>query len=351
MTILNDEPAIISMANELYLDASKPADAIIAYCQKKVGRYLRRAAKLSNIEALQRIVCKRLNLTVHEIRSDEDITRLAAEYKAAGEYVVAGLVATQMKPNTFGMLTNLEARTKTGRTRFVTFIDCRGDKAARRVWTIWHEIAHCLTAKDQMALPLRRTTTVETIEKDPVERLTDTIAADLAFYPSLFHPVLEEEYRRAGRLSFRVVEEVRRRFNPDASFDSTLRACVNKAPSPLILLEAAPALKKDEQRLVDAGMAAPNDFSPNLRVLRSFPNELGRMHLPHVPKQWRVPQESVIALIHADDVPAILDGSLAEENMSLWSTSTGSRLRDCAVLVEAKKIGSRVIAIIELAAC
>jgi hypothetical protein len=350
MTILNDEPAIISMANELNLDVSQPADAIMAYCQKKVGRYLERAGKLTNIGALQEIVCKRLNLTVHEIRIDEELTRLAANYKSAGEYVVAGLVATQMKPNTFGMLTNLESRTKTGRTRFVTFIDCRGDKAARRVWTIWHEIAHCLTAKDQMALPLRRTTTVETIEKDPVERLTDTIAADLAFYPTLFHPVLKEEYRRGGRLSFRVVEEVRRRFNPDASFDSTLRACVNKAPSPLILLEAAPMLRKDEQRLVDAGMAAPHDFSPRLRVLRSFSNEPGRVHLPHVPKQWRVPEESVIARIHADDVSAILDGSPAVENMSLWNTSTGSRLQACAVHVEARKIGSRVIAIIEQAA-
>jgi hypothetical protein len=350
MTILNDEPAIISMANELNLDPSQPADAIKAYCREKVRRYLRRAARLSNIEALQQIVCKRLNLTVHELRCTEDIARFAAQYAAEGEFVVAGLVATQMKPNTFGMLTSLESRTKTGRTRFVTFIDCRGEKAARRVWTIWHEIAHCLTEKDQMALPLRRTTTVETIEKDPVERLTDAIAADFAFYEPLFRPVLESEYQLAGRLSFGVVERVRSRFNPNASFDSTLRACVNKTPVPLILLEAALTLKKDEQRLVDAGAADPSDFAPSLRVLRSLPNEAGRVHLPHVPKQWRVPEQSVIARVHADDVSALFDGSLAEENMSLWTTSTGSRLRNCLVHVEARKIGGRVIAILELAA-
>lgn len=350
MTILNDEPAIISMANELNLDASQPADAIRAYCQDKVQRYLRRAARLTNIEALQQLVCKKLNLIVHEIWEDNDIARLANEYKDAGEFIVAGLVATQMKPNTFGMLTSLEARTKNGRTRFVTFIDCRGKKAARRVWTIWHEIAHCLTAKDQMALPLRRTTTVETIEKDPVERLTDAIAADFAFYEPLFRPVLDGEYKLAGRLSFRVIERVRSRFNPDASFDSTLRACVNKTPAPLILLEAALTLKKDEQSLVDAGAAAPSDFVPSLRVLRSLPNAPGRVHLPHVPKQWRVPEQSVIARVHADGVSVTLEDSLAEENMNLWTTSTGSRLRDCAVLVEARKIGGRVIAILKLAA-
>lgn len=350
MTILNDEPAIISMANELNLDASQPADAIKAYCREKVQRYVRRVARLTNIEALQQVVCKKLNLIVHEIWEDDDIARLAKEYKDAGEFVVAGLVATQMKPNTFGMLTSLEARTKNDRTRFVTFIDCRGDKEARRVWTIWHEIAHCLTAKEQMALPLRRTTTVETIEKDPVERLTDAIAADFAFYPPLFQPVLDAEYKLTRRLSFRVVERVRSRFNPDASFDSTLRACVNKTPVPLILLEAALTLKKDEQRLVDAGAAARSDFVPSLRVLRSLPNELGKVHLPHIPKQWRVPQQSVIARVHADDASTILDGSLAEENMNLWTTSTGSRLPDCAVHVEARKIGGRVIVILELAA-
>ena len=350
MTSLNDEPAIISMANELNLDPSQPADAIKAYCRDKVKGFLRRAARITNIEAMQQIVCKRLNLTVHEIWCDDDIKRFAAEYKAAGEFVVAGLVATQMKPSTFGMLTSLEARTKTGRTLYVTFIDCRGEKTARRVWTIWHEIAHCLTEKDQMALPLRRTTTAEMIDKDPVERLTDAIAADFAFYEPLFQPVLEDEYQIAGRLSFGVVERVRSRFNPHASFDSTLRACVKKTQAPLILLEAELILRRGEQRLVNAGEALASDFSPSLRVLRALPNEEGRIRLPLVPNQWRVPEQSVIARAYANDVSAALEGNRAQENMSLWSTSSGARLRDCSVHVEARKVGGRVIALLQLAA-
>ncbi len=338
------------MANELSLDPLRPADAVMAYCRDKVRRYLRRASRLAGIEDLQRIVSKRLNLTVHEIHSDEDIKRLAAEFKAAREIGVFGLLVSQLRPDTFGMITSLEARTKTGRTQYVTFIDCRGDKAARRVWTIWHEIAHCLTAKEQMALPLRRTTTFETIQKDPVERLTDAIAGEFAFYEPLFQPVLDSEYQLAGRLSFRVVERVRGRFNPEASFDSTLRACVKKAPAPLVLLEAGLTLKKQEQKLVDEGVASKSDFVPSLRVLRSVPNEPGRKRIPCVPKQWRVPDQSVIAQIHADDLSSALDGNCADENLNLWTTSTGSSLRDCPVRVEARKFGERVIAIIELAA-
>ncbi len=349
MTALNDEPAIIGMANSLDLDVTKPADAIASYCHDRVRRFLRGVSRLANIDALLSIVCGKLNLTVHEIHVDNDIKRYAEKYMAADEIGVGGLVLSQMKPNTFGMLVNLEARDARGKLQFVAFIDCRGEKAARRVWTIWHEIAHCLTGKDQMALPLRRTTTIETIEKDPIERLTDAIAADFAFYEVLFKPILESEFRNAGRLSFSGVERIRSKFNPGASFDSTMRACVNKTPVPLLLLEAGLTYKKEEQRLIDAGDADPGDFVPSLRLLRSMANQPGRIHLPHVPKQWRVPQHSVIARVHAEDTSAILEGGIAEENMNLWATSSGNRLKDCPVRVEARKIGKRVVALVEVA--
>lgn len=350
MTALNDESAIIGMANSLDLDVSRPADAITKYCHDRVLRFLRGVSRLTDIEALLTIVCAKLNLTVHEIHSDGDIKRYANQYMAAGELGVGGLVLSQMKPDTFGMLVNLEGRNAKGMLQFVAFIDCRGEKAQRRVWTTWHEIAHCLTIKDQMALPLRRTTTVKSIEKDPIERLTDAIAADFAFYEVLFKPILESEVKDAGRLSFRVVEQVRSKFNPGASYDSTMRACVRMTPIPLLMLEAGLTYKKDEQRLIDAGEAEPDDFDANLRVLRSIANEPGRAQLPHVPKQWRIPEDSVIARIYAEDMAAIIEGGVAQENMSWWTTSGGSRLRDCPVRVEARKIGHRVVALLERAA-
>lgn len=188
------------------------------------------------------------------------------------------------------------------------------------------------------------------IEKDPVEKLTDIIAGDFAFYEPLFRPVLDSELHKAGRLTFRVVERVRSRFNPEASFVSTLNACVAKSPLPVILVEAGLGLKRSEQRMIQNGAASPKDFVPSLRVLRSIPNDTARRSLPHVPKQIRVPEESIIARVYGSNLQSIADGGSAEENLRTWTTSSGGGLPALAVAVEARRFGDRVVALIALAA-
>ncbi|MDR3404776.1 MAG: hypothetical protein P4L99_19890 [Chthoniobacter sp.] len=342
---LNTEPSIIGMANALDLDPNRPSEAIMEYCHTRVARYLRRVNKIANVNELQRLICKRLNLTVHEIWSDQDLLTYAAQYLQEGELAIFGALQSQFKPDTFGMLMQLQRAGANGRARFVTFIDCRGDKSYRRVFTLWHEIAHRLTVKDQLELPLRRTT-AEIIEKDPIERLTDLIAGDFAFYEPLFRPIFETEIDRSDRLSFRIVERVRERFNPDASFFSTLNACVSKYSAPTILLEAALARKKSEQQKIDSGLAAASEFQARLRVARSIPNDAACGIFPHIPKKMRVPEGSIISKIHDGDIEAVLEGGLATENLQQWTTSSGSGLPDVAVAIEARKFGNTVIALV-----
>jgi hypothetical protein len=346
---LNSEPKIIGMANALDLDSDRPVEAIMEYCRTRVAKFLRRAGRIANVVDLQKLICERLNLAVHEIWSDPDIDQVASHYLEQGEIAAFGAVKTQLRQDTFGMITQLERRDSKGRARFVAFIDCRGDKHQRRVWTLWHEIAHCLTTNDQMALPLQKRTTAEMIEKDPVEKLTDIIAGDFAFYEPFFRPVLDTELGRSGRLTFRVVEGVRSRFNPEASFVSTLNACVAKTYSPVILIEAGLAFRVGEQRQIQSGMASPADFAPSLRILRSVPNEAARIAMPHVPKQMRVPEGSIIARVHALEFEALVDGS-SEENLRDWTTSSGGRLPNVEVAVDARKFGEKVVALISRAA-
>lgn len=345
MKDLNDEPAIISLANELDLDPMRPADAIKAYCHERVRRYLSKSKSVKSIKALQAVICKKLNLTVHEIWDDSDVSDLATNYFSMNEVTIGGLVVSQMKPNTFGMIVSCEARNRKGEARYVAFIDCRGSKAARRVWTLWHEIAHCLTTREQMALPLRRTTTAESDFKDPVERLTDSIAAEFAFFAPLFNPILEREYGKAGHLTFEVVERVRSQYNLDASYDSTLRACVNSLTVPLIYLEAGLCYKKHERMLIDSGQMSSADLTPSLRVIGSVANLLGRQEFPHIPKQWRVPEDSVIFGVFSGALEETGEGNRKVENFDFWSTSNGSQLPDCVVCVEARRVGDRVIAL------
>lgn len=139
---LNTHPRVIGLANALELDGGDPIEAIRTFCRGKIERFLRGVKRVSNMTDLQQIVCVHLNLTVHEVWTDAELEDLKRRYVAAGEIVFATL-AGQLSPDAFGVLFRLN---KAGRRpHFAAVIDCRGDKHQRRYWTLWHEIAHCLT--------------------------------------------------------------------------------------------------------------------------------------------------------------------------------------------------------------
>jgi hypothetical protein len=71
---------------------------------------------------------------------------------------------------------------------------------------------------------------------------------------------------------------------------------------------------------------------PVLRAVHVTVNEAAREEGIQLHKQWRVPKESVIASVFAS-------GEYAEatEDLSWWTTSSGSRLDKCPVLVKARK--------------
>jgi hypothetical protein len=332
---LDTHPRVIGLANALELDGSDPIEAIRAFCHGKIERFLRGAKRVSNMVELQQIVCVHLNLTVHEVWTDEDLEELKRRYIAAGEIVFATL-GSQLSPDAFGVLFRLN---KVGRRkRFAAVIDCRGDKHLRRYWTLWHEIAHCLTDVKQFELPLRRTT-VTGVEKDPIEQLTDMIAADLAFYGPLFGPILNEELDDSGRVSFGLTERVRQRFCADASLASTINACVAGTPLPTIFVEAGLKFKKAERERIAAGETG---IRPALRILKAIPNKAAREAGFHIPPNIRVPQNSVISRINLEG----FGSEMASENLGDWTTSSGSGLTAVEVRVEARKSGDRVLALI-----
>jgi len=91
-----------------------------------------------------------------------------------------------------------------------------------------------------MGLPLHRSTT----EKNPTERLMDVIAGEIGFYGPFFLPILHEEISNDRGLKFGTVENIRERFCSEASYQSTLNACVSRMNSPVLLITVGLALKK-----------------------------------------------------------------------------------------------------------
>jgi hypothetical protein len=90
--------------------------------------------------------------------------------------------------------------------------------------------------------------------------------------------------------------------------------------------------------VLDVGL---NEPVPVLRAVHVTVNETAREEGILLHKQWRVPNESVIARVFAS-------GEYAEatEDLSWWTTSSGSRLNKCQVLVKARKGWDAVEALI-----
>jgi hypothetical protein len=341
------DPKIIATAAGLRLDGADPVESILNYCRKRVTKVLKRARAIQTIWDVERIVCEHLNLTIHEIWNDDELLSLSKRYaKEEGDPKFAALEMELEAEDAFGVLYERNTRNEIGELQYVAFVDCRGDKAHRRFFTRWHEIAHCLTTFEQFEFPFRRVSG-EDIEKEPLEKLMDMIAGELGFLDSLFRPLLDTEIPN-GRLTFAAVENIRSRFCPDASFQATLNACAARIEHPIVIVEVGMAYKKSERELLKRlGDRAPRSRrpQPTLRVLRSVPNGAARDAGLLIHKKRRVPDASVIAKLCAAAAECSAEG---EENLENWTASDGSSLGDFDVFIQARKIQDRTFAIISL---
>lgn len=336
---LSAEPKIIGLANSLNLLNGDPVESIRQFCLERVRGFLRGTRGALTMDRLQEIVCAKLGLRVHWVRSDFELSRLANDYIGVGEIVFATLQG-QLTPDAFGVLIELQRPSENGE-KWVAVIDCRNEKEFRKHWTLWHEISHCLTAVGQMHLPLRRTT--DGPKKEPIEVITDLIASDFAFYAPIFDPILQREIaKNHGHLSFAVVAAVRAEFCPEASFQATLNACAAALPLPYLVIEAALGHNKTEK----AAIAAGNQIPAKLRVAKANSNDAGGRAGLWVPPNYRVPEHSVISQVHRSFSS---QGLSRLENLGSWTDSRGTSLPARSVHIEAKKSGKNALALLRAA--
>lgn len=342
---LSDEPKIVALASALKLRGSDATKDILEFCRREVARLIK-GYTIRTIWDLDKIICDKLNLVIHEIWNDDELRELSHRY-AMMEPVFAAL-AMELNLETYGILYQRTALTPDGEFQYVAFIDCRGFKAAKRWFTRWHEIAHRLTTVQQFEMPFRRTS-VGLVDKDPEEKLMDMIAGEIGFFEPIFRPLLETEiHNGGGRLTFSIAENIRAQFSPDASFHSTLNACAARSAMPILVVECELLYKKTEMRsLSDPQLALIPEKKPvpKLRVKTCTPNEAARDIGFQIPRWMRVPSRSLIAQVFADQSH---DGSDVEamENLQWWTSSDGGALSFQSIHVQVRKVDERVLAII-----
>jgi hypothetical protein len=149
------------------------------------------------------------------------------------------------------------------------------------------------------------------------------------------------------RLTFRVVDGIRRSGFGTASFQSTMFACHRLMNTPVVYLEAAQAHKAEDARQVKRGVqwlfdeAKPEAL---VRAVQVIPNDAAKKSGLVIHENMRVPSSSVVHKL-------LLDGTAVEdagqENLNTWDYSGGKRLADQEVWIEAKKLRERVIALVQ----
>src|SRR5262249_50750301 len=143
-------------------------------------------------------------------------------------------------PDVFG-ITFKRTRRRSWEPAYVSVVDCRGQKLARRYFTKWHELGHLLILTDQLRLEFRRTH-LHLDERDPEERLVDVLAGEFGFLREIILPHAD------GSISFEKVEQIRTKLCPDASQLASLIGVTRTWPQPCVLIRAEEGLRKEEQR-------------------------------------------------------------------------------------------------------
>jgi hypothetical protein len=323
MTRLDDAQEIIDLAAKLGVRGAARVNGILKYCRRRIDGWVAEAGGVTGIDALESLVTRRLQMVFEEIRSDKDFDRLTEAYARGKSEIVFAGIRSKFDDMTYGALVQRRNVRANGADRFVAVIDCRGKKMARRFFTRWHEIAHRLTTHADM--PSFRA------ERDPIERMMDEIAGHIGFYEPLFKPAFRRASKGKTILTFGTVEAIIRSAFPAASFQATLFACARHITTSLVYLEAALAPKKGVKRV------GPGE----LRAVTVIPNKAARLEGFTIPKNMRVPADSVIRRLF--DAEGSGDGS---ESLSLWE-SQGVSLEGRAVVVEGRKVADRVIAIVQ----
>jgi hypothetical protein len=328
---------IWEIASALRLPSNgSPADAILKFCDQRAAAMLANFPDCATPSDLLNIMAAILGTTFEVVRSDEELAALQRRYVQSGEFGFA-LLDKELHGDVYGV-TYRRMTARTGERAFVSVIDCRGDKGLRSYFTKWHEIGHLLILTDQQRSTYKRTH-ARGSSKDPEETLVDLIAGHMGFFPQFLLPEI------GTGVTFADIDRVRGRLCPEASFLSSAIAYARHYGQPCLLIDAKLALKKEEEAgLLQGSFGFYDPPAPKLRVQSVVPSSNARQYGLYIPKNYRVPESSVIHLVHNGQQ----DHATAVECLSLWESSGGKCLGPKAIQIEVRKSFDSVLALISL---
>jgi len=279
-------------------------------------------------ERIARGLGDHLCLTFEEVYGPQDVKALENRYlKGKKEIGFAQLRGEIARPGVDALLFERMHAAERDRDRWVAVLNLQ-DSNHKAYWNRFHEISHRIAEPPQGVLPFRRHQFEAT---NPLESLIDLIAAEIAFYGPAFQPLVERAAEK-GELDLNVVELLRAQYAPSASFLSVMKAAVRYWPRPAAALVAEHRGRKNSPNSDKALRVTPHGANERARALGLvfFPNMRVSMHSP-----------ITLAFEHGLDQDEL-------ENLGAWGTSDGKKLATVDVYTSARRIGSRVYAVMSI---
>ena len=300
-----------------------PVAAIVDFAKNQMRQFLNEFPCNTLQECLE-LAAARLDTRFVEIRSATELDSTKSEYLKRDELEFAEL-ETQLSDDVFAITFRLLNPKKHDR-KFVSLIDCRGDKSWRCYFSKWHELAHLFTLTPQMRLKFCRTHAIAD-QKDPEEAMMDVIAGKLGFLPEIIRK------HATGDISFEKIQQMKERLCPEASSQASLIGITQSWPAPCLLIEASPALrKKDKLGLAQSSFEFKEQPQPVLRAVNVSSNELARSAHLKIFRNMRVPQKSIITKVFTGSIAY----GEAVEDLAWWNSTDGKRLPRRSVKVSAR---------------
>lgn len=290
---------------QLRLSPNDPAfeQAVIGACRSKIDELLAGARVRSGEEILAH-VAESLQVCFEEVHHDQDIEELEQKYlRGKGELGFGQLEMELNAPDVDAILFQRMRADPFAPDRWVAVLNLRQSRS-RGYWNRAHELIHRVAEPPQYRLPFYRH---RNDKINPLESLIDKSAAELAFFPGLFGPIVESV--NDSFLGWDLVNEVRDRFAPSASRIATAIAILRHWPREAYMLKAS---VKGRKRLPEVDRA--------LRIQlhgRSSVEERRVFFFPNM----RVPVSSPVWHTFQSGEP--ISGF---EKLGNWVTSKGSKL-------------------------
>ncbi|PYP90833.1 MAG: hypothetical protein DMG65_10005 [Candidatus Angelobacter sp. Gp1-AA117] len=331
---LTKSPQVWKLATDLGLKPKDdPVSAIVEFARKQMGQFLREFPCSTLQESLD-MAAARLDTHFIEIRSDADLGEIKSKYLTRSEIGFADL-ELQLTDDVYAITFRLLNPKKHDR-KFVSLIDFRGTKAWRCYFSKWHELAHLFTLTPQMRLKFCRSHSIAN-QKDPEEAVMDVIAGKLGFLPEIV------QKHASGEISFNKIQELKDRLCPEASNQASVIGFTHSWPTPCVLIDASPALRKqDRLGLNQSSFEFKEQPQPVLRAVKISTNEPARNAKLKIFPNMRIPQKSVINRVFTNSVAY----DEAIEDLAWWNSSDGTRLPRRPVKVSARLNSGSVQALV-----